>query len=36
MNDKLVIAADNHSKWMAANDQFNHQEPSNFPTFGPA
>ena len=33
MSDQLVLAADNHSKWMLHNDQFNHQEPLNFPTF---
>ena len=33
MNDKLVIAADNHSKWMHTHDQFYHQESPQFAQF---
>ena len=28
MNDQLVVAADNHSKWMLQYDVFSHQEPA--------
>jgi Ca2+-binding RTX toxin-like protein len=31
-NDFLQLAADNHSTWMIANDQYSSQEPANFPT----
>ena len=33
MNDQLVVAADNHSKWMLQYDVFSHQEASSQPTF---
>ena len=33
MNDQLVVAADNHSKWMLQYDIFSHQESGSHPTF---
>ena len=33
MNDQLVVAADNHSKWMLQYDIFSHQESGSYPTF---
>jgi serralysin len=35
MNDLLQVAADNHTKWMIANDQFTSQESAAFPASGP-